>query len=144
MLPQKIFKFRGSEMLFPALSTGYFNKYERKCKWLEYILPISGVVDKVQCLRENGKRITSKGQDSLYDRRYFSSLLRNIPCDSLAKSNPLTLQTGKIKDTNIMRTYQKKNFQMRVYGSYAPGFYNLVDKSPFTCKSKDSKYIHLL
>ena len=58
MLPQKIFKLRGSEMPFPALSTGHFNKYERKCKWLEYILPISGVVDKVQCLREKGKTVT--------------------------------------------------------------------------------------
>ena len=45
-------------MPFPALSTGHFNKYERKCKWLEYILPISGVVDKVQCLRGKGKTVT--------------------------------------------------------------------------------------
>ena len=35
MLPQKISKFKSSEMPFPALSTGHFNKYERKCKWLE-------------------------------------------------------------------------------------------------------------
>ena len=47
--PQKHFKFRGSKMPFPALSTGHFNKYERKSKWLEYILPISNVVVKVQC-----------------------------------------------------------------------------------------------
>ena len=49
MLRQKIFKFRGSEMLFSALSTGHFGKYERKCKWLVYILPISDVVVKVRC-----------------------------------------------------------------------------------------------
>ena len=71
-------------MPFPALSTGHFNKYERKSKWLEYILPISNVVVKVQCLRKKGKtvtpsRITSKGKDSLYDSRLSSSLLRNIP-----------------------------------------------------------------
>ena len=82
--PQKNFKFWGSEMPFPALSTGHFNKYERKSKWLEYILPISNVVVKVQCLRKKGKtvtpsRITSKGKDSLYDSRLSSSLLRNIP-----------------------------------------------------------------
>ena len=82
--PPKDFKFLGSEMPFPALSTGHFNKYERKSKWLEYILPISNVVVKVQCLRKKGKtvtpsRITSKGQDSLYDSRLSSSLLRNIP-----------------------------------------------------------------
>ena len=58
-------------MKFPALSTGHFNKYERKSKWLEYIVPISNVVVKVQCLSKKGKtvtpsRITSKGQDSLY------------------------------------------------------------------------------
>ena len=40
MLPQKIFKFMGSEMPIPVLSTGHFNKYERKNKWLEYILTI--------------------------------------------------------------------------------------------------------
>ena len=56
-------------MLFPALSTGHFNKYERKCKWLEYILPISNVVVKVQCQREKNvnsdamEEITSKGRD---------------------------------------------------------------------------------
>ena len=71
-------------MPFPALSTGHFNKYERKSKWLEYIVPISNVVVKVQCLSKKGKtvtpsRITSKGQDSLYDSRLSSSLLRNIP-----------------------------------------------------------------
>ena len=49
MLRPKNFKFRGSEMLFSALFTGHFKKYERKCKWLEYILPISNVVVKVQC-----------------------------------------------------------------------------------------------
>ena len=74
-------------MPFPVLSTGHFNKYERKCKWLEYILPISSVVVKVQCLREKGKNcdaimeIISKGRDSLYDSRLSSSLLRNIPSD---------------------------------------------------------------
>ena len=36
-------------MLFAALSTGHFSKYERKCKWLEYMLPISNVFGKVQC-----------------------------------------------------------------------------------------------
>ena len=71
-------------MKFPALSTGNFNKYERKSKWLEYIVPISNVVVKVQCLSKKGKtvtpsRITSKGQDSRYDSRLSSSLLRNIP-----------------------------------------------------------------
>ena len=45
-------------MTFPALSTGHFNKYERKSKWLEYILPISNVVVKVQCLRKKGKTVT--------------------------------------------------------------------------------------
>ena len=55
MLPQKIFKFRGSEMSF---STGHFDKYERKCIWLEYILPMSSVVVKVQCLRRKGKTVT--------------------------------------------------------------------------------------
>ena len=49
MLRQKIFKYRGSEMLFSALSTEHFEKYERKCKWLVYVLPISDVVVKVQC-----------------------------------------------------------------------------------------------
>ena len=82
--PPKDFKFWGSEMKFPALSTGHFNKYERKSKWLEYIVPISNVVVKVQCLSKKGKtvtpsRITSKGQDSRYDSRLSSSLLRNIP-----------------------------------------------------------------
>ena len=42
----------------PALSSGHFNKYERKSKWLEYILPISNVVVKVQCLRKKGKTVT--------------------------------------------------------------------------------------
>ena len=56
--PPKDFKFWGSEMPFPALSTGHFNKYERKSKWLEYILPISNVVVKVQCLRKKGKTVT--------------------------------------------------------------------------------------
>ena len=56
--PTKKFKFWGSEMPFPALSTGHFNKYERKSKWLEYILPISNVVVKVQCLRKKGKTVT--------------------------------------------------------------------------------------
>ena len=56
--PPKKFKFWGSEMPFPALSTGHFNKYERKSKWLEYILPISNVVAKVQCLRKKGKTVT--------------------------------------------------------------------------------------
>ena len=58
MLLQKSFKFRGSEMPFPALSTGHFNKYERKCKWLEHILPISSVVVKVQCSRKKNKTVT--------------------------------------------------------------------------------------
>ena len=48
MLPQKIVKFRGWEMLFSALFTGHFKKFETKCKWLEYILPISDVVVKVE------------------------------------------------------------------------------------------------
>ena len=56
--PPKDLKFWGSEMPFPALSTGHFNKYERKSKWLEYILPISNVVVKVQCLRKKGKTVT--------------------------------------------------------------------------------------
>ena len=56
--PQKNFKFWGSEMPFPALSTGHFNKYERKSKWLEYILPICNVVVKVHCLRKKGKTVT--------------------------------------------------------------------------------------
>ena len=56
--PPKDLKFGGSEMPFPALSTGHFNKYERKSKWLEYILPISNVVVKVQCLRKKGKTVT--------------------------------------------------------------------------------------
>ena len=56
--PPKDFKFWGSEMPFPALSTGHFNRYERKSKWLEYILPISNVVVKVQCLRKKGKTVT--------------------------------------------------------------------------------------
>ena len=55
---KKKFKFWGSEMPFPALSTGHFNKYERKSKWLEYILPISNVVVKVHCLRNKGKTVT--------------------------------------------------------------------------------------
>ena len=60
MLPpqKKKKKIGGSEMPFPALSTGHFNKYERKSKWLEYILPISNVVVKVQCLRKKGKTVT--------------------------------------------------------------------------------------
>ena len=58
MLPQKMFKFRGSEMLFPASSTGHFNKYERKCKWLEYILLISNVVNS-----DAIEEITSQGRD---------------------------------------------------------------------------------
>ena len=44
-------------MPLPALSTGHFIKYERKCKWL-YILPISSVVVKVQRLRKKGKTVT--------------------------------------------------------------------------------------
>jgi len=45
-------------MPFPASSTGHFNKYERKSKWLEFILPISNVVVKVRSLRKKGKTVT--------------------------------------------------------------------------------------
>ena len=82
MLLQKIFKFRGSETPFPALSTGHFNKYERKCKWLEHILPISSVVVKVQCSRKKGKTAIMS-----------ASLL--VSSDSLAKGETFTLQTCK-------------------------------------------------
>ena len=82
MLLQIIFKFRGSETPFPALSTGHFNKYERKCKWLEHILPISSVVVKVQCSRKKGKTAIMS-----------ASLL--VSSDSLAKGETFTLQTGQ-------------------------------------------------
>ena len=84
MLLQIIFKFRGSETPFPALSTGHFNKYERKCKWLKHILPISSVVVKVQCSRKKGKTVTPLCLASLLVSSY-----------SLAKGETFTLQTGK-------------------------------------------------
>ena len=40
---------RSWNIVVSALSTAHFEKYERKCKWLVYILPISDVVVKVQC-----------------------------------------------------------------------------------------------
>ena len=145
-------------MQFPALSTGHFNKYERKSKWLEYILPISDVVLKVQC--KKGKTVTpsrklqAKGEIAcMYDSRLSSSLLRNIPSDSLTKGEAFTLQTGKrhqykarfyqsplFNDKNAFRKsvyiykYYFPDFscthrRMCVYGRYAPGFFNLVDQS---------------
>ena len=90
MLRQKIFKFRGSEMLFSALSTAHFEKYERKCKWLVYVLPISGVVVKVQCMlterkvKQPSRKLQAKDEiSSLYDSRLSLSSLRkeNIPSD---------------------------------------------------------------
>ena len=53
MLPQKMFKFRVSEMPFPAFSTLFsVNKYARKSSSQLFVLPIPSVVCKVECLRE--------------------------------------------------------------------------------------------
>ena len=54
MLPQKMFKFRVSEMPFPAFSTRYFqliNTQEKSSSQL-FVLPIPSVVCKVECLQE--------------------------------------------------------------------------------------------
>ena len=88
-------------MPFPALSTGNFNNYERKCKndWnifypsLVVLLLRYSVYGKMQI--SGIKEITNKGRDNLYDSFLSSSLLRNIPCDSLAKGETFTLQKGK-------------------------------------------------
>ena len=140
MLLQKIFKFRGSETPFPALSTGHLNKYERKCKWLKHILPISSVVVKVQCSRKKSKTVTPSCL------RLSSSLV-------IRWLRARRLLFRRAKDTNTMRRiYQlplfndknafrksvyiyKNYFQLyartyvRLWTLYAPGFYNLVDQS---------------
>ena len=118
MLLQKIFKFRGSEMPFPALSTGHFNKYEIKYKWLEHILPISSVVVKVQCSRKKGKTVTPSCL------RLSSSLVTR-----LLRARRLLFR--RAKDTNTMRKiYQlplfndKNAFRKSVYmyKNYFPDF----------------------
>ena len=118
MLLQKIFKFRGSETPFPALSTGHFNKYERKCKWLKHILPISSVVVKVQCSRKKGKTVTPSCL------RLSSSLVTRW-----LRARRLLFR--RAKDTNTMRKiYQlplfndKNAFRKSVYmyKNYFPDF----------------------
>ena len=96
-------------MPFPALSTENFNKYERKCKWLEYIiLPISSVVVKVQCLREKGKtvmpsrKLQAKGRERETRLRLSSSLV--IRWLRARRLQWFTLQTGK------RHQYNAKNF----------------------------------
>ena len=134
MLLQKIFKFRGSETPFPALSTGHFNKYERNCKWLKHILPISSVVVKVQCSRKKGKTVTPSCL------RLSSSLVTRW-----LRARRLLFR--RAKDTNTIPLFNDKNafrksvyvyknyFQLyartyvRLWTLYAPGFYNLVDQS---------------
>ena len=70
-------------MLFSALSTGHFEKYERKCKWLVYVLPISDVVAKVQLMlterkvKQPSTKLQAKDEiSSLYDSRLSPSSLR--------------------------------------------------------------------
>ena len=134
MFLQKIFKFRGSETPFPALSTGHFNKYERKCKWLEHILPTSSVVVKVQCSRKKSKTV-------------MPSCLRLSSSLVIRWLRARRLLFRRAKDTNTIPLFNDKNafrksvyvyknyFQLyartyvRLWTLYAPGFYNLVDQS---------------
>ena len=140
MLLQKIFKFRGLEMPFPALSTGHFNKYERKCKWLEHILPISSVVVKVQCSRKKSKTVTPSCL------RLSSSLVirwlraRRLLFRQAKDTNTMRriYQLPLFNDKNAFRksVYIYKNYfqlyartYVRLWTLYARGFYNLVDQS---------------
>ena len=140
MLLQIIFKFRGSETPFPALSTGHFNKYERKCKWLKHILPISSVVVKVQCSRKKSKTVTPsclRLSSSLVTRwlRARRLLFRQAKdTNTMRKIYQLPL----FNDKNAFRksVYIYKNYfqlyartYVRLWTLYAPGFYNLVDQS---------------
>ena len=79
--------------LFPALYTGHFNKYERKCEWLEYIiLLISSVVVKVQCLREKGKTVMpSRKLQAKGEREGDKSASLLVSSDSLAKGETFTM-----------------------------------------------------
>ena len=96
--PAEILKFGGSEMPFPVLSTGHFNKYERKCKWLEYILLISSVGNhkqtkgEIACMTAVSLRLSCK--TSLVMRSEKRRMY------SLAKGDTLTLKTGKRHEYN--------------------------------------------
>ena len=97
-------------MLFPVLSTGHFNKYERKCQWLGCILPISSVAVKVQCLREKGKTMTPSWKSQAKGEiACMTAVSLRLSCEkslvmrseksrlySLAKGATFTLKTGKI------------------------------------------------
>ena len=127
-------------MPFPALSTGHFNKYERKCKWLKHILPISSVVVKVQCSRKKSKTVTPsclrlssslvirwlRARRLLFRRAKDTNTMRRI------------YQLPLFNDKNAFRksVYVYKNYfqlyartYVRLWMLYAPGFYNLVDQS---------------
>ena len=139
-------------MPFPALSTGYFNKYERKSKWLEYILPISSISVKVERLRKKGKTVTpsmklqAKGEIAYMTTaclRLSSSLVirwlraRRLPFRRAKDTNMMRkiYQSPLLNDKNAFKKsvyiYMKNYFpdfsctRMCVYGRYAPGFYNL-------------------
>ena len=121
-------------MPFPALSTGHFNKYERKFKWLEHILPTSSVVVKVQCSRKKSKTV-------------MPSCLRLSSSLVIRWLRARRLLFRRAKDTNTIPLFNDKNafrksvyvyknyFQLyartyvRLWTLYAPGFYNLVDQS---------------
>ena len=128
-------------MPFPALSTGHFIKYERKCKWLEYIVPISSVVVKVLWLRKKGKTVTpsrklqAKGEIACMTAaclRLSSSLVTRW-------LRARRLPFKRAKDTNIMRKiYQpplfndKNAFRKSVYLSvylYFPADFQLYARA---------------
>ena len=66
-----------------VLSTGHFSQYERKCKWLEYILPISSVVIKVQCLRKKGKTVMpSRKLQAKGERPCMTAVSSRLYCET--------------------------------------------------------------
>ena len=72
MLPQKNFKFRGSEIAISCVFYRSFsvNKYAEKAIF-HCLFYISSVISKVKCLQKKGqnsdalKKVTSRGQDIL-------------------------------------------------------------------------------
>ena len=58
MLPKNILNFEARKCHFLRYPQDIIINTKEKNKWLEYILPISNAVVKVQCLRKKRKTVT--------------------------------------------------------------------------------------
>ena len=91
MLPQKMFKFTGSKMLFPR-----YPQDERKCKWSDPtpLLSLTCHVNGKKGKKGNYKQRT-RSVHGLHDSRLSPSPLRNIPSDEEQEESRLyTLAKG--------------------------------------------------